>query len=262
MGDNKLCPSCNNAIPADAVFCPNCGSVLTATEAAEAVQAEEMPATPTEQEAINVPESPDSVDTAPEPEPEQPNEPEISQGPVQQPPVEPKPAQTVSPQPAAPQPQQPQPQPAYVPPQQAYAQPQQPYPQQAPQYYQQQPPYVQPQTPPKPKKKFPWIFTILWIVMLAFVGVWVFLWTTYPEGQKPEITIDTLRVVSVAVSAVLLIYTLNLKLATKKLRALPTLLLIICLLLSAFMFCAVELIEGDFAHDVISPITDNLFPMD
>lgn len=97
--------------------------------------------------------------------------------------------------------------------------------------------------------------------MLAFIGVWVFLWFTYPESQNPinNLSVDTLRLMTPVVAVVLLIYTLNLKIVVKKAKVIPTILLILSILFSVFMFLSFELIEGDWAHDLIRPVTEIFF---
>lgn len=100
--------------------------------------------------------------------------------------------------------------------------------------------------------------------MLAFIGVWVFMWTTYPDSENPlnSITVDTFRLITPVVSVVLLIYTLNLRLVVRKLKVIPTILLILSILLSVFMFLSFELVEGDWAHDLIRPVTEIFFEFD
>lgn len=273
MGDIKMCSSCGNSIPVEAVFCPNCG------QKQEAVIQEQEQAVQTPEESVY--QDAEEIKT-PEPVSETDNHgaPDVSDQPeqdYQEPPIEsehtaqqqqaypestsaaPQQQQTASSEPgqiqqqayaqAFTQPQQPQPgyQPAQ--PAQSYQQPS--YPQQA----------QQPEAPKKPKKRFPWVFTILWIGMLAFIGVWVFLWFTYPESQNPinNLSVDTLRLMTPVVAVVLLIYTLNLKILVKKAKVIPTILLILSILFSVFMFLSFELIEGDWAHDLIRPVTEIFF---
>jgi len=272
MGDIKMCSFCGSSMPAEAVFCPNCGQkqeTLT-KEPEQTIQTPEEPIIADVNET-----TPDSVsgadsDAAPEAwdQPEQVTEKTTVEEPstVQQSPVYTSPA-------AAPQQQQPvYPEPQKV--EQPYAQSftQSGYQQPTPAQSFQQPSYpAQAQQPAVPKmakkkKKFPWVFTILWIAMLAFIGIWVYLWTTYPSSENPintildeDIIIDVIRVMVPVISAILLIYTLFLKLAVKKLKVVPTILLIIFFLLSAFMFLSFELVEGDWAHDLISPVTETIF---
>jgi len=344
MGDIKMCSFCGSSMPAEAVFCPNCGQkqeTLT-KEPEQTIQTPEEPIIADVNET-----TPDSVsgadsDAAPEAwdQPEQVTEKTTVEEPstVQQSPVYTSPA-------AAPQQQQPvyfdeewdntpedieipededlnpenyekyytevymsgklnidkvyedigipvetednkillgkdvnfliepsKPEPQKV--EQPYAQSftQSGYQQPTPAQSFQQPSYpAQAQQPAVPKmakkkKKFPWVFTILWIAMLAFIGIWVYLWTTYPSSENPintildeDIIIDVIRVMVPVISAILLIYTLFLKLAVKKLKVVPTILLIIFFLLSAFMFLSFELVEGDWAHDLISPVTETIF---
>lgn len=257
MGENKICSSCGNTIPAEAVFCPNCGSVQQAadekaqgSEGMEKATIEEKIAQETGS-AIDSTKS-EAVESKFQPEPEKPSQVNASyKAPVQ--PVSPTPVmqaqQNVYPTTVAPQMQRPQ---------QGYPQGQQPY--------QQQPYYGQPMqpapAPQKPKKKFPWVFTIVWVVMLACLGIWGYFLFMDSNYQAPEITVDTVRVLIFVVSAILLIYTLNLKLITKKFKVVPTILLIIFLLASAFMFASFELVDNDPLHDLISPITDSMFQIE
>lgn len=95
--------------------------------------------------------------------------------------------------------------------------------------------------------------------MLAFVGIWGYSYFMLSDYQVPEITTDTVRILTFAVSVILLIYTLNIRLLTKKFKVIPTILLIIFLLASFFMYASFEMIEGDWLHDAISPVTDALF---
>jgi hypothetical protein len=231
MEEKRVCSSCGASMPADAVFCAECG------------QKQEIPAPQVQPNFVEEIKT-DSV-AAPEAVVEK--APEIPSQPVSQPVP---PAYTV---------QQPPVQPAAQP--QSYQQPQS-YPQQ-PQSYAPQQSYYQPQpapaaVPQKPKKKFPWIFTVLWLGMLGFVAFWTYY--MFAPGYEPEITIDTVRIVAYVVTVVLMVYILNLKLATKKLRVLPTIFLVIVLLASILLFSTYELMDGEALHDWLSPITESFLP--
>ena len=276
MGDIKTCSSCGNSIPAEAVFCPNCGQ----KQEPLAQEPEQEIQVPEESIIADVEEStPDTISEADSyASPGEWNQSEqVSQEPsveetstAQQTSVYPDTA-APSASPGSETIQQPYGQAQPQQPSFWQDQPQQDYQQQAqPAQTQQQASYPQPTqqpaAPKKPKKKFPWVFTILWIAMLAFIGVWVFLWTTYPEYENPlstlldaDVIVDVIRVMVPVISAILLIYTLNLKLVVKKLNVIPTILLIIFFLISAFMFLAFELVEGDWPHDLIRPVAETIF---
>lgn len=224
-------------MPVDAIFCAECG------------QKQEIPAPQAQPD--NVEEI--KTDSVAAPEAVVENTPEVPKQPESQPVP---PAYTV---------QQPPVQPAAQP--QSYQQPQS-YPQtpsyQQPQSYPPQQGYYQPQpapapAPQKPKKKFPWVFTVLWLGMLGFVAFWAFY--MFAPDYEPEITLDTVRIVIFAVTAVLMIYILNLKLATKKLKVLPTIFLVLVLIASFVLFCNYELTEGEMLHDLISPLTESFLPI-
>lgn len=123
--------------------------------------------------------------------------------------------------------------------------------------------YVQQDAPQKPKKRFPCFFAVLWAGTLVFIGIWVYMWFTYPnqEYNNPlnNLTADTFRILAPVVTAILLIYTLNLRIVTKKLKAIPTIILILTILFSVFMFLSFELVDGDWAHDMIKPVTELFF---
>lgn len=89
------------------------------------------------------------------------------------------------------------------------------------------------------------------------------MWFTYPnqEYNNPlnNLTADTFRILAPVVTAILLIYTLNLRIVTKKLKAIPTIILILTILFSVFMFLSFELVDGDWAHDMIKPVTELFF---
>lgn len=227
MEETKSCSACGASMPVDAVFCPGCGQ-----------KQENLPI-----EEIKTDSNTNAAPAA------QPN-------PYAQPNPQPNPyAQPV--QPAA----APAPKPAPAPAPASVVQPN-PY-QQNPTYSQQQP-YYQAQPAPtaipqKPKKKFPWVFAIAWVALLAFIGVWT-VFMLNPDYEVPEISIDTVRILIYVLSVFTLIYTLNIKLATRKLRALPTIFLVIMLVVCVVLFCAYELLEGEFFHDLVSPVTDSFLP--
>jgi len=271
MADIKTCSSCGAGIPVEALFCPNCGQKQEAM-AQEPEQATQTPEEPIVEESATETVSGADSQAAPDIFEQEQKEPEAEPASsAEQSPVYPDPAsapqqpasqktETAQPQPSYWQTQQTQqPQPGYWDTKQS--QPAQGY--QPPSYPQ---PASQPVAPKKPKKKFPWVFTIVWIVMLAFIGVWVYLWTTYPVSQNPlttvldtDVAIDFIRVIVPVISAILLIYTLFLKISVKKLKVIPTILLIIFFLASVFMFLSFELVEGDWPNDLIRPVAEMIF---
>lgn len=268
MGDIKVCPSCGHSIPAAAAFCPNCGhkqEVVPTPEPEKAARPAEASAAPQADEnqiseslsAANPVEASEVVEQ-PEQNSQQPSvEATAQEQPVSSDSATAAPQHPVSPKPEPTQQQsytqgypQPQQQTAF----RQQAQPAQGYPFNAQQAQ-------QPAAPQKPKKKFPWVFTILWAGMLIFIGVWIFLWFTYPESQNPlnTLTVDTFRILTPALAIVILIYMLNLKLIVKKGKVIPTILLAIALVITVFMFLSFELVDGDWAHDLIKPVTEIFF---
>lgn len=170
----------------------------------------------------------------------------------------------VIPQPAITYQEQPQPQPQYQS-QPSYQQgpmvQQAPYIQQAPAT--QQAPYVH-QADPIPsakKKKFPWFFTVLWLVMFVAVGVWAYLFFVHPTYDSPRFTENAQRFVLFAVSVATLIYTLSLKLSIKKLKAIPAILMVVLGLVIFIFFCLIELQDGDFLHDTVSNMLEGVIPV-
>jgi len=147
--------------------------------------------------------------------------------------------------------------------QQKFATPQHPITYQAP--ITQQAPYAQqsaPVTTPEPKKKkFPWFFTILWLIMLGAVGVWGYFLLIDPDYNYPVFTPEAQRYVIFTVAVAVLIYTLSLKLAMKKLRAIPTVLMVLFGLIIFILFCMIELQEGNFLHDTVSDLIENVIPV-
>lgn len=283
MSDIKFCPSCGTSLSVNAVFCHNCGQKQNVTTEPEPIpeakatepEAVEQTAPPAEEQPAESKIPPQANNVQPEvklqdtyvtpetltkPAPIQVEQPSASQ--VAQPS-----APQADPQPVNP----PQPQSAYQKPASAYPQPtQQPYqPGQQP-YQPVQQPYQQPYYPqnpmpqqarPTPAKKFPWFFTLLWLVLLAGVGVWGYFLFLYENYPKPLFTEDAQRIVIFVASAFVLLYTLSLKLSVKKLKILPTIILILCALVGFYLFSMIELVDGDWLHDAISDITENILPV-
>lgn len=152
----------------------------------------------------------------------------------------------IIPQPAITYQAQPQPQPSY---QQAPTAQQTPYAQQAA------------PVPPAKKKKFPWFFTVLWLIMFVAVGIWAYLYFVHPTYDYPRFTEDAQRLVLFAVSVAALIYTLSLKLSIKKLKAIPAILMVVLGLIIFVFFCLVELQDGDFLHDTVSNLVESVIPV-
>lgn len=113
---------------------------------------------------------------------------------------------------------------------------------------------------PARKKKFPWVFTVLWVLAAIAVGVWSYFVCIHPEYDYPVLTEDAQRWILLTVAIALLVYTLTLKLTMKKLKALPTVLLVIAALVVFYFFCMVELTDNDLLHDVLSDITEKIIP--
>lgn len=152
---------------------------------------------------------------------------------------------------------------------QAQPQPQyQPHPQYQPQpSYQNAPiaqhaPYTQQEAPvpPAKKKKFPWFFTVLWLIMLAAVSIWGYFLLIDPNYKYPMFTPEAQRYVIFTVAVAVLIYTLSLKLSIKKLRAIPTILMIVLGLIIFILFSMIELQEGNFMHDTVSNLVESVIP--
>lgn len=160
-----------------------------------------------------------------------------------------------------PQPQL-QPQPIYqqapVPQQTPYVQ-QAPVTQQAP-YVQQAPVAQQAPVPAPKKKKFPWFFTVLWLIMLVAVAVWAYLFFVHPTYDYPRFTEDAQRLVLFTVAIAILIYTLSLKLSMKKLKAIPAILMVIFGFIIFILFSMIELQDGDFLHDMVSNLVESVLP--
>lgn len=169
----------------------------------------------------------------------------------------------VIPQPAITYQEQPQPQPQYQS-QPSYQQgpmlQQAPYIQQVPAT--QQAPYVH-QADPIPsakKKRFPWFFTVLWLIMLAVVSIWGYFLLIDPNYKYPMFTPEAQRYVIFTVAVAVLIYTLSLKLSIKKLRAIPAILMIVLGLIIFILFSMIELQEGNFLHDTVSNLVESVIP--
>jgi len=261
MSDFKFCDSCGYKIPATAMFCPMCG------QKQEPVQAPEPTPQPdvTQQEPASVTQTPEEVQTA-ETKPAGQEEQINSE-------VKPEPAETVpetSPAAAPAEPEKPdtqQPQVTYAPPPQPQPAPQPVSQQPQPQYQQpaQQPQgapvtaAAQQEAPVKKKKKFPWVFTILWLAMLAAVGVCAYFIFVAPNYDYPELTEDAQRFILFTACVAALIYTLSLKLAMKKLRAIPTIILVVLTIVGFFFFCLIELTDG-FLHETVVNIVESISP--
>lgn len=260
MSDFKFCDSCGYKIPATAMFCPMCGQKQEPVQASEPAPQPEM----TQQEPVEitqtvaekqVEESTPAVseeqainDIKPEEETvtEPASEPEAASAPVEpEKPVTQQPQITYTP----PQPQ-PQPQPVNL----------QPQPQQQPNFVQSTPaPAAQQPAAPVKKKKFPWVFTILWLAMLAAVGVWAYFIFVAPNYDYPELTEDAQRFMLFTACVAALIYTLSLKLSVKKLKAIPTIILVLLAMVGFFFFCLVELTDG-FLHETVVNIIESISP--
>lgn len=150
--------------------------------------------------------------------------------------------------------------------QQTSAAQQAPYVQQAPAA--QQAPYVH-QAPAAPqaapvqtpkKKKFPWFFTVLWLIMFAAVGIWGYFLLVDPNYKYPIFTSEAQRYVLFTVAVAVLIYTLSLKLSMKKLKVIPTILMVLFGVLIFILFCMVELKDGNFLHDMVSNLVESVIP--
>lgn len=257
MGDIKYCAYCGSSIPFEAAFCPYCGKKQeTLARASDTATSPEIPQNVNNQETTVQ----DTVHEASETGVTEKFHQEPAEITDQKEPV------SADNDPAAPDQQKQIPEgqehdPMFI--------TQAPDQQQHQQFLQQIPtsPVSGPQqaqpAAQKPRKRFPWVFAILWAGMLVFVCVWVYLWFTYPnpEINNPlyNLTADTFRILAPVVTIILMIYTLNLKIVVKKLKVIPTIILILTLLFSVFMFLSFELVEGDWAHDLIRPVTELFF---
>lgn len=142
----------------------------------------------------------------------------------------------------------------------------QPQAQQQPSYQQppiaQQTPYVQQAAPEQPvkKKKFPWFFTVLWVLMSAAVGIWGYFLLVDPNYNYPILTSEAQRYVIFTAAVAVIIYTFSLKITMKKLKAIPTILLVVFSLAIFVLFCLIELQDGNFLHDTVSNLVESVIP--
>lgn len=110
------------------------------------------------------------------------------------------------------------------------------------------------------KKKFPWFFSALWLIMFVAVGVWAYMFFIHPTYKYPILTEDAQRYVIFTVAVASLVYTLSLKLTMKKLKAIPSILIVLLGLVIFYFFCMVELQDGDILHDAISNLIESVIP--
>ena len=284
MSDFKFCDSCGNKLSMTALFCSKCGQKQEPVSVPESVpQPEEK-----EQEPINAQVSEENItsDISAIEEEQITNDEPINETTIEETELadqisesdaekidesvtEPILAETDSPvksetaEPATQQPQNTYTQPVQQPIQQPQpaAQPQ-PQPQYQSPYYPQsvQTSGTQPQTEVVKKKKFPWIFTALWFILLVAVGVWAYFLLVHPTYDYPRFTEDAQRIALFTAAIAALIYTLSLKLTMRKLKALPTVILVLLALAGFFFFCLVELQEGEFLHDAVVNIIESVSP--
>ncbi len=265
MSDIKFCDSCGNRIPMAALFCPKCGQKqepLPASEfvvKTESIEQDSIIETPVISEEQNIEQeqtfnqnpgvnenSLDMSDTVEQiTEVNNESEPVVEQNAVTA-----LPEQSEVVEPVAPQSQN-----TYIPQPQPIHQPQPQYPSTYPQAAQ----VAQPKGGVI-KKKFPWVFTILWIILLGAVGTWAYFLLIHPTYDYPKFTEDAQRIALFTACIAALIYTLSLKLTMKKLKALPTVIMILLALVGFFFFCMVELQDGDLLHDTISTFVESILP--
>jgi hypothetical protein len=131
---------------------------------------------------------------------------------------------------------------------------------QAPIYQQAPGPQSSASVPEPKKKKFPWFFTVLWLIMLAAVGIWGYFLLIDPNYNYPVFTPEAQRYVIFTAAVAVLIYTLSLKLAIKKLKAIPAILMVVFGLVIFVLFCMIELQEGNFLHDMVSDLVESVIP--
>ena len=81
-----------------------------------------------------------------------------------------------------------------------------------------------------------------------------------PDYDYPVLTEEAQRYVLLTAAIALVIYTLSLKLTMKKLRALPTIILVVFSLVVGYFFCTIELTDGDWLHDTVINITESVIP--
>jgi hypothetical protein len=261
MSDVKYCPSCGTPLALSAAFCHQCGKKQNSaadeapvtnaysTDNTESVPESEpaLAGTSPIEEVQN--DSPAQTET-PAIEAEAPSQPDIEQPEVQQLPPETPVAPVAPQQPYVAQSPAPTPQVTAAAPQPASIAPQTPA----------AAPQTAPAQKPVPKKKFPWVFTVLWVLAAAAVGLWSYFVLIHPEYDYPVLTEDAQRYILLTVAIALLIYTLSLKLTMKKLKVLPTVLLIIAAVVIFYFFCTVELTDGDLLHDVLTDLTESILP--
>lgn len=100
----------------------------------------------------------------------------------------------------------------------------------------------------------------MWFILLVAVGIWAYFLLVSPDYDYPRFTEDAQRIALFTASIAALIYTLSLKLAMRRLKALPTVILVVLALAGFFFFCLVELQEGDFLHDTVANIIESISP--
>lgn len=127
----------------------------------------------------------------------------------------------------------------------------------------QQVPYAQQAdpVPPAKKKKFPWFFTVLWLIMFAAVGIWGYFLLIDPDYRFPIFTPEAQRYVLFTIAVAVLVYTLSLKLSMKKLKVIPTIFMVVFGLIIFVLFCLVELPAGNFLHDTVSNMLEGVIPV-
>lgn len=234
MSDIKLCPSCGASLSVSALFCPKCGQKQMESNSEPKLSDETLEPKNGDQTSSQGEEQPVEKVQTPEVASQAPPTSEIHSE------TGTTPVTPVS-----------KPIPQMVP----------PPPQQQPVIYPQTP--IAKHTPEVKeikKKKFPWFFTVLWLILLLCVGIWAYFLFVDAGYDYPIITEDVQRLVLFTVASAFLIYTLSLKLSMRKLRAFPTVILVIAALVIFYFFCMVELTEGDWLHDIVSNITNNIIP--
>ncbi len=116
-----------------------------------------------------------------------------------------------------------------------------------------------PEIKPGPKsKKFPWFFTLFWIMMVIAVASWGYFLFFDARYDYPKFTEDAQRLVLFTAAVAVLIYTFSLKLTMRKLKAFPTVILVISALIIFYFFTIVELTDGDFLHELMTGITSRI----